>query len=191
MATLSLVLNDPAARQVREVWADLETRFGLTGVRAVPFPHLTLMGFEGLAHAQIKNLMERISQSTAPFLATTSGIGLFDEPARVIYAPVIRTPSLHNFHRVLHEEIRDLGGVIPDHFSTHGWVPHITLAQGDAPPAVYGRAVERLLDQKFSLTFEVRNLTLFMWIGPRYEPCDRFPFLGRAAEGPVSVLPTC
>jgi hypothetical protein len=35
------------------------------------------------------------------------------------------------------------------------------------------------METTLELVFEVRNLTLFDWLGPRYEPCDRFPLMGR------------
>jgi 2'-5' RNA ligase len=183
MSTIALVLHDPAARRVREIWTLLEDRFGLMGVRTVPFPHLTLTAFEGLSHYQVKDLMERISQAMAPFMLEATGIGLFKEPARILYAPVVQTPHLHKVHHVLYEEIKALGGTIPEIYVPTRWVPHITLAQGEASAGSYGEAVDLLLKEDLHLSFEVRNLTLFDWIGPRYEPCDRFPLMGRAAKG--------
>jgi len=67
MTIIALVLQDPAARRVREVWLQLEARFGLRGPRKVPFPHVTLLGFEGLTHPQVKELLERVFQCHQPF----------------------------------------------------------------------------------------------------------------------------
>jgi 2'-5' RNA ligase len=61
-------------------------------------------------------------------------------------------------------------------------VPHVTLAQGEPNRGSYGEAVDMLMDMDLRLKFEVRNITLFDWIGPRYEPCDRFPLMGREAR---------
>jgi len=178
MSTIALVLNDPAARRVRELWSILEDHFGLSGVRKVPFPHLTLMAFDQLTHPQVKDLLERVSQSLPPFRLEANGLGVFNEPARIIYAPVVMTPVLHHLHRELHEGLKALGGTIPAIHAPASWVPHITLAQGEATQGTYGEAVEFLLRGELKLSFEVRNLTLFEWIGPRYEPCDRFPLMG-------------
>ncbi len=153
------------------------------GVRKVPFPHVTLMAFDDLTHLDVKELLERISQATAPFTLETTGLGLFNEPANIIYAPVVKVPQLNHLHRVVHEEIKALGGSVPPLYAPGRWIPHITLAQGDASSGSYGQAVDLLLEEDLKLSFEVRNLTLFTWIGPRYEPCDRFPLMGRAAAG--------
>jgi 2'-5' RNA ligase len=182
MSTIALVLHDPAASRVREIWSMLEERFGLVGIHKVPFPHLTLMGFEGLSHFEVKELLERVSQHTAPFTLESSGLGLFNEPAKILFAPVVKTPGLQALHRVLCEELRHLGGSVPA-FSTPGkWVPHVTLAQGEPARGSYGEAVDLLMGMDLKLSFEVRNLTLFDWVGPRYEPCDRFPLMGREAK---------
>jgi 2'-5' RNA ligase len=185
MSTISLVLNDPAASQIRAMWDQLEGRFGLKGVRKVPFPHLTLLGFDGLTHHDVKDLLERLSQGTAPFTLETNGLALFADPSRILFSPVVRTPVLHRLQHVLYRNLRDLGGQVPRLYEPEHWVPHITLAQGDAGPSTYGEAVAYLLSLKadLNIAFEVRNLTLFDWIGPRYEPCDRFPLMGRLAQG--------
>ncbi|BDU73080.1 2'-5' RNA ligase family protein [Mesoterricola silvestris] len=181
MSTIALVLHDPAASRVREVWSLLETEFGLAGVHKVPFPHLTLMAFEGLTHYEVKSLLERVSQSLPPFMLETSGIGLFGAPARILFAPVVKTPVLSELHQGVCAEVAKLGGRIPPLYVPERWVPHITLAQGDPVRGTYGQAVDLVLQQNLHLAFEVRNLTLFDWIGPRYEPCDRFPLTGRLA----------
>lgn len=182
MSTISLVLNDPAASRVRDLWAQLEEHFGLTGIHKVPFPHLTVLGFDGLTHMDVKDLLERISQGTAPFVLETNGLALFKDPARILFAPVVRTPVLHRLHNALFRNLKDIGGQVPALYEPDRWVPHITLAQGDAAKGTYGEAVDFLLKQDLHIAFEVRNLTLFDWIGPRYEPCDRFPLMGRAAR---------
>jgi len=178
MSTIALVLHDPAAQKVRELWSLVETRSGLKGTHKVPFPHVTLLGFDGVSHPQVKEILERVSQVTGPFELSTQGIGIFREPAPIIYAPVVRTPSLDDLHRRLHHQVAALGGTLSELYQPDRWVPHITLAQGPASPASYGELVEHLLKEELEIRFDARNLTLFQWVGPRYEPCDRFPLMG-------------
>lgn len=178
MSTVALVLHDPAASRVRALWKVLEDRLNLAGVRKVPFPHVTLLGFDDLTHPQVKDLLERLSQATAPFQLEACGLGFFNDPAPILYAPVVQTPALHLLHRALHGQLLDLGGKVYDLYTPGRWVPHITLAQGPGAPGAYGEAVELLMKEPLRMSFEVRNLTLFEWIGPRYEPCDRFPLMG-------------
>ena len=157
----------------------MEARFGLAGVRKVPFPHLTLLAFEELPHPQVNELLARVSQATAPFTLEASGIGVFNDPARILFAPVVQTPGLNLLHRLLYEDLKEMGARISDLYAPGRWVPHITLAQGQGTAATYGEAVAFLLGEHLKLPFEVRNLTLLDWIGPRYEPCERFPLMGR------------
>jgi 2'-5' RNA ligase len=178
MSTVALVLHEPAASRVRELWALLEDRFGLAGVRAVPFPHVTLLGFEGLSHAEAKGVLERVSQATPPFSLEASGVGLFNDPAPILYAPVVPTPGLHGLQRAICEGLEALGAQTFRLYRPELWMPHITLAQGTPAQGTYGAAVDALMAENLHIVMEVRNLTLFQWIGPRYEPCDRFPLMG-------------
>ena len=179
MTTIALVLQDPAARRVREVWSQLEIRFGLKGPRKVPFPHITLLGFEGLTHPQVKEVLKKASHTVAPLALETCGLGVFLAPARIIHAPVVVTPPLARLHNLLFEELEWVGAAIAPLYLPEAWCPHLTLAQGDPVRGSYGEAMDCLLQEELRLTFEVRNLTLFDWIGPRYEPCDRFPLMGK------------
>lgn len=181
MSTIALALHEPAAHRVRDLWAELEARFGLAGVRKVPFPHVTLLGFDGLGHGRVKALLETISQATPPLALRTAGLGLFGDPARILYAPVVKSPGLHDLHQQVLDGLARLGADVYRLYQPEWWVPHVTLAQGDPVTGSYGEAVEYLLREDLRLTFEVRNLTLFDWIGPRYEPCERFPLMGRVA----------
>ncbi len=178
MSTIALALHEPAAGRVRDIWAHLGAQFGLAGIRRVPFPHLTLLGFEGLDHDRAKEVLERFSQETAPFALEAHGLGLFHGPSPILYAPVVKTPTLEALHRSLAAAFQALGAQTYPLYEPDRWIPHITLAQGAPARGTYGEAVDLLLGMDLHIPFEVRNLTLFQWIGPRYEPADRFPLMG-------------
>ncbi len=59
-------------------------------------------------------------------------------------------------------------------------MPHLSLAQGDLARGQLAAVVEVLAALDLELEFEVRNLTIYDWVGPRYEPRERFPLLGLA-----------
>jgi len=181
MSTIALALHEPAAGRVRDLWAQLGAAFGLSGIRMVPFPHVTLLGFDGLDHQEAKAVLERLSHETAPFRLEASGLGLFHGPSPILYSPVVKAPVLQDLHRTLVGAMRAVGAQTYRLYEPDKWIPHITLAQGAPTRGSYGEAVDLLLGEDLHLPFEVRNLTLFQWIGPRYEPCDRFPLMGRAA----------
>lgn len=180
MSILALQLHEPAAGVVRRWWDLLEAEAGLSGVRRVPFPHLTLFGFEGIDYPTIQRTLEDFSGSTAPLRLQSVGLGVFLKPQPVIYTPVIRTPGLTELHQRLWTTVEGLGGDMFGLYAPTCWIPHMTLAQFDLTRDNVLPAFQALLGLDLQLDFEVRNLTLYNWIGPRYEPQERYPLLGRS-----------
>lgn len=178
MSILALQLHEPAAGKVRGWWDMLEKEVGIAGVRRVPFPHLTLFGFDGIEYPRIQRTLEDFSGSTSPLTLHSVGLGMFLKPMPVIYTPVIRGLELSELHRSLWEIVAALGGNMYGLYSPERWIPHMTLAQFDLTRDNHVPALEALMELDLQLEFEVRNLTLFNWIGPRYEPQERYPLLG-------------
>ncbi|HNX32758.1 MAG TPA: 2'-5' RNA ligase family protein [Holophaga sp.] len=178
VSILALQLHEPAAGRVRQWWDVLEAKVGISGVRRVPFPHVTLFGFDGLDYPQVRKCLEDFSVDTPPLDLRSVGLGVFLKPMPVIYSPVIRSPRITDLQRELWERIARLGGQMYGLYSTERWIPHITLAQFDLTLANQEPALRALMELDLELRFEVRNLTLFNWIGPRYEPQERYPLLG-------------
>lgn len=177
MSILALQLHDPAAGKVREWWDLLEREVGISGVKRVPFPHLTLFGFDRIEYPRIQQILEDFSGSTAPLTLRCVGLGMFLNPVPVIYTPVIRGPALSELHRNLWDLVSGLGGNMYGLYAPERWIPHMTLAQFDLTRANHLPALKVLMELELHLEFEVRNLTLFNWIGPRYEPQERYPLL--------------
>lgn len=180
MSTLALLLQDPAASQVRSWWECLEQRLGLKGVHRVPFPHVSLFGFDGIDHPRVQRVLEDYADHTAPVRIKAVGLGLFLRPAPVVYCPVIRTPELSALHGELWEAVGNLGGHRYRLYAPEHWIPHLTLAQFDLNPAQALAALELLWDMDIEVEVSARNLTLFDFIGPLYEPRERYALRGRA-----------
>ena len=189
MSTIALTLHEPTARRVREVWDVLEAGLGVRGIRKVPFPHVTLFGCEGIAHSALEPMVEELTARTAPLQLRTVGLGLFLRPQPVFYAPIIRTPQLADLHLRLWNLAGTLGGRLFGLYAPNRWVPHMTLAQGDLDSGDLGRVFAALVSLDLELEFEVRNITIYDWIGPRYEPRERYPLLGQVLERAVEILP--
>jgi len=182
MSTLALILHEPAARKVRGWWDLLEAELGIRGVRKVPFPHVTLFGCEGIAHPLIQEVLDDFCFHTAPLELRSIGVGVFTRPMPVIYTPVIRCQLLSELHEALWKRIGGLGGNLFRLYSPEQWIPHLTLAQFDLTRENQMKALNLLLEQDLELVFEVRNLTIFDWIGPKYEPRERYQLRGQAAR---------
>ena len=173
-----MLLHEPAAAKVRGWWDLLDQELGLQGLRKVPFPHVTLLGYTGLELGHIRRDLEGCAQRFGPLSIKASGLGLFFQPLPVVYLPVVRTQALTDFHKEMWETVENLGGELSPFHSPDNWTPHLTLAQFDLTPERQLDAVQVLSKVDLELEFEVRNLTLFEWIGPRFEPLDRYPLLG-------------
>lgn len=178
VSILALQLHEPAAGKVRQWWDLLERELGLSGVRRVPFPHLTLCGFDDIDYPRIQRTLEDFSGSTRPLTLRSVGLGMFLKPMPVIYTPVIRSLELTELHRVLWDMVGSLGGHMYGLYAPERWIPHLTLAQFDLTRDNHIPALKVLMELDLQLEFQLRNLTLFNWIGPRYEPQERYPLLG-------------
>lgn len=179
MSTLALLLHEPAARKVRTWWDLLEAKLGIRGVRKVPFPHVTLLGCEGIDHPRIQEVLDDLCFRTPSLELRSIGLGFFIRPMPVIYAPIIRSQALSCLHRELWDAMEGLGGNLFRLYSPEQWIPHMTLAQFDLTRENQIEALKLLLEEDLELVFEVRNLTLFDWIGPRYEPRERYQLRGQ------------
>lgn len=179
MPVLATTLDEPAAGRVRALWDRLEAELGLSGVRKVPFPHLTWLGCELMDTPQMVARLEELSGALAPIPARATSLGIFLKPAPVLHLAVVRNPELDYVHGRLWELVEPCATELHGLYRPDVWVPHITLALGDLSPELLPRAVALLADFDVPLTFTLRNLTLFDWIGPHFEPIERFPLRGR------------
>lgn len=178
MTVVALTLREPQALQVRGAWGCLEERLGLWGAQRSLFPHITLLGCEGVEGPRLQAILEDFSQSTAPFVLRTAGLGLFLKPKPILHAPVIRTPHFSDLHRRLWTSATALGGQLFDLYSPERWLPHLTLAMGDLTHSNLLEAIGILAELEAELTIEATNLTIFEWIGPCWEPRERYPLVG-------------
>jgi 2'-5' RNA ligase len=133
--------------------------------------------------------VEEVTLKAAPLQLRTVGLGLFLRPQPVFYAPIIRTPQLSELHLKLWNQAGTMGGRLFGLYAPNRWVPHLSLAQGDLDSDGLVKVFESLAALDLELVFEVRNLTIYDWVGPRYEPRERYPLLGNAAAGEGSGIP--
>lgn len=178
MPVLATSLDEPAASRIRELWDRLEADLGLRGVRKVPFPHLTWLGCEMLDTPRFVEILGTFSALSGPVKARSASLGLFLKPAPVLHLAVVRSPELERMHRQLWDLVETCAAEMHALYRPDLWVPHITLAQGDLEPEHVPEALRRCMHLNFPIDLTLKNLTLFHWIGPRFEPIERFPLVG-------------
>ena len=178
MLAITSLLNTQSAERINRLIKSLETEFGLDDVQATPDPHITyqLAGVRKLS--ALKQVLRDVARSTRPFVAHTTGLGVFPGPNPVIYIPVLRSDDLNQ----LHHRIRQV--TVPlclrtDKFSGPDcWLPHISLALHDTTPELLGPVMQYLNQHTFNLKLTINNIAILRQEGELFVQEKRFGFEG-------------
>ncbi|MDJ0366988.1 2'-5' RNA ligase family protein [Hymenobacter sp. H14-R3] len=160
MLAITSLLPSPSSDHINALIKSLETEFGLTDVQATPEPHLTYQIVEPADLETLKEALHEIAHTTAPFIAHTTGLGMFPGDNPVIHIPVLRSDALN----LLHHRILEVAAPLcsrTDKFSAPDlWLPHISLALHDTTPELLGPVMQFLNNQTFNLELEISNLAI-------------------------------
>ena len=168
--------------RVRELWAELETRFGLRGIYSAPFPHLSYHGARNFDDERVEALLEEVAAGLEPLTVRTAGLGLFTGEKPVLYLPVIKTPALMTLHSRLLDALSPLATGENPHYLPERWTPHITLAYGDLTHARVGSVLQRLSERSFDWELTLDNLALVYTEGQDQGVAFRAEFGGAGLE---------
>ena len=160
MLAITSLLSPPHVLRINAVIKKLEEKFGIDDVQATLDPHLTyqLAGVKKLT--SLKKALAKVAAATAPFLAFTTGLGVFPGEKPVIYIPVLRSNALNALHQ------RILTATAPlclrtDKFSTPDcWLPHISLALHDTTADLLGPVLSYLNQETYNLKIIIDNLAV-------------------------------
>ncbi|GAB2967159.1 hypothetical protein GCM10027048_42270 [Hymenobacter coalescens] len=178
MLAITSLLNPQNAARINGIIQSLEDEFGLDDVQATPDPHITYLLAGINKHEALKEVLEDIATTTAPFEAHTTGLGLFPGPNPVIYIPVLRSDALNRLHHRL------ITATLPlclrtDKFSQPElWLPHISLALHDTTPELLGPVLQYLNEQTFNLKLRISNLAILRQEGEQFIPEEVYPLEG-------------
>ena len=154
---LSLV-DPPSADRVNAIFAELSDHFGLHGVDAFPYPHISFCFLDDYSQATVEERLQDIISRFKPFNVRTAGIGIFLRPNPVLFASVVRSTALDRLHRLITKAFPPLHGDAGFYTSDH-WMPHITLAVGDLTMDLLPEAVRLLASRDFHWEITLDNLT--------------------------------
>lgn len=176
-AVVSL-LDDDTSKRVRNIWAELESEFGLQKIYAAPFPHFSYHVGEHY-DGDIEERLARIAANTAPYSVRISGLGVFAAPRPIIYLSLVRSTLLSQCHQALWSDLSEHAYSTNLHYHPEAWVPHITLAQGDLSTEQMPDVLRYLSQMTFDWVIEVNNLALVFAEGLEQGIKREFP-LGQA-----------
>ncbi|WP_439883235.1 2'-5' RNA ligase family protein [Pontibacter sp. MBLB2868] len=176
MIALASLLDKKTSDRVDELTEKLEKKFGLSGVKITPYPHLTILTAEVVDMEELKEYLELTCYETENFKVRTTGLGIFPGENPVIFIPALRTPPLNQFHDRLHRDISEMSTEMGLYYNTNLWLPHITLALGDTTPEVLGPVLSFLCNYNFNWEITIDNLTILQKCGEFYLKEDEFRF---------------
>jgi 2'-5' RNA ligase len=154
-----LSLVDPAsAERVKTICAELSERFGLHGVEAFPYPHISFCFLDGYSQGKVEERLRDTVSRFKPFKAKTAGIGIFLKPNPVVFISVVRGTAMERLHRLINKAFPPLDGDAGFYTSDH-WVPHITLAVGDLTTEMLPDIIRLLSTRDFHWEITMDNLT--------------------------------
>ncbi len=176
MIAITSLLDAFNTERVIEITGLIEEKFGISGVKMTPYPHLTLLTAEIADKDELLEYLEQVCLETPPFKVRTTGLGIFPGENPVIYIPVLRTPPLNQLHARLHRDISEMSVEMGIHYSPNTWLPHISLALGDTSRNLVGPILNFLDTYNFNWEITLDNLTILQKRGDYFLKEEKFLF---------------
>jgi len=152
------LLPEPYYGRVLAIWDEFEDRYGLSGIRATPYPHFSWQIGQDYPSPALESALQETAAETAPLVVTTAGLGLFTGASPMLYIPVVKTASLAALHGRIWKRFSAIGAGVSSHYSPNKWAPHISLAQLDNIPANIGAITADLAVRYFTWEMRVDNI---------------------------------
>ncbi len=188
MLAITSLLNTQNADRINRLIQSLETEFGLDDVQATPDPHITYQLAGVRKRSALRQVLHEVARRTKPFMAHTTGLGIFPGPNPVIYIPVLRSDALNQLHYRIHQATAPLC-LRTDKFSGPDcWLPHISLALHDTTPELLGPVMQYLNCQTFDLKLAITNLAILREEDEQFVPEKIFGFEGHKLEVAPSLF---
>lgn len=176
MIAIASLLDQTATERVSDLTDKLETKFGLSGVKITPYPHLTLLTAEMPDMEEFKEYLERTCLETRKITVRTTGLGIFPGQNPVVFIPVLRTFPLNDLHARLHRDVAEMSTEMGVYYNPNLWLPHISLALGDTTPEILGPVLAYLCDFNFNWEITLDNLTIMQKCGDYFLKDDAYHF---------------
>ena len=190
MLAITTLLNAQNANRINRLIESLEAEFGLDDVQATPDPHITYQLAGVRKRDALRRVLRDVARQTQPFVAHTSGLGVFPGPNPVIYIPVLRSDALNQLHHRIRQATAPLC-LRTDKFSGPDcWLPHISLALHDTTPELLGPVMQYLNQHTFNLRLAITNIAILRADGERFVPEKVFSFEGHKHEPAPSLFET-
>lgn len=144
MDAIVALLDEPTNRECESLWEELRS-VGLSHVAdQVPIPHVSFHVAEAYDQTLMEDPLRAFAGTCSPLQIVTAGLGIFGGEYPVLYASVVRSEALTTLHRNLWPILDRAASGVVQYYQPDRWMPHITLASGDATANSLAAAVKRL-----------------------------------------------
>ena len=154
------LLDNQRSATVKEMWRLLHEQMGVTGIAAASYPHISYQVAAGYDLTQLEEILLQVARATPSMVVQTTGLGLFVNPAYVLYVPVIRNLIISQMQYALWQMTDTARIDAVPYYEPRQWVPHITLARGDLNSTDVGLCIKLLNSYNTDWTFPVDSLAL-------------------------------
>lgn len=170
---VTLLPPDDVQKNIEEIKKEISEKYKTT--RALRLPaHITLLPpfhVEDEQVAELKNRLRIFCSGQPMFPVELDGFGAF--PPKVIYLKVANPNSVRFLQTELQNDLQEL---LPKNREAKEFRPHITLASRDILRSDFKKAWKEVVNRKFSATFKVETVYLFLHNGKRWDLVQEFPF---------------
>lgn len=160
MQGIVTLLDGEDSERIEAIWDELRRDFGVRGIHARRFPHFSYHVAEQYDLKQVRAKVEDIARIFRPFIARTSGIGVFTRKQPVIYLPVVRTRWLDGLRQEIARSVKGLADAPNEYYAEDIWIPHVTIAEGDVDLLVLPEIVRRFGDRKLRWDMHATNVAV-------------------------------
>lgn len=154
------LLPEPIYTQVEEIWSELAQACGVQGINATPVPHFSWHVAERYHEDQLQKTLQELANRSQPFQVHTAGLGVFSRELPIVYIALVKDAGMMEFHKNLHDLLRNLAIGPNKYYHPENWMPHITLVFEDMGYGNISCVMKRLVFRSFEWTFMVDNLAL-------------------------------
>ena len=179
------LLDAEHTERLNKLWDELQREFGLPGRYVRPWAHVSYHVAGDYQIDQLEPVLAGLASRIAPFGLVTTGLGLFTGKIPILMIPAVRTPALQAVHDAVWAEIgpgaphAGIASKPSELYPADRWVPHLSLAMGEADAARTGELVSYLAAREpFHWQIRIDNLVLIYNPGSGHEVRLRFPLTG-------------
>jgi 2'-5' RNA ligase len=149
MDAIVALLDEATNRDFESLWEELRS-VGLAHVAdQVAIPHVSFHVAEEYDQGRVEESLWGFARKHSPLQINTAGLGIFTGEYLSLYASVVRTEVLSNYHRILWPMLDRASSGVVQYYHPEHWMPHITLAHGDVAAESLAAAVKRFAARSF------------------------------------------